>query len=370
MDSPEYAELFPDTVLPTAADRSGYSRQSNAFEIIGHRGSYRSVGIGGGITGRGADYLIIDDPIKNDKEADSITYRESNWEWYGSTAYTRLEKDACVLVIMTQWHEDDLAGRLERQMRDDPDADQWEVLRLPAILETLEGKHPEDPREIGQALWPRKYDEQKLKSMKATIGSRFWNALFQQRPSALAGNVIKREWLQNRYKALPDRFDEIIQSWDCSFEGNDTSDYVVGQVWGRVAAKFFLIDQIRERLGYTDTKAMIKSVSAKYPKSFRKIIERKANGHAVINELKEDIIGIVPFEPDSSKLSRLRSVESLFEAGNVWLPDPSRAQWMHDYVEELVNFPNGAHDDQVDCTSQALIHMRENGDWLKQLNNW
>jgi hypothetical protein len=160
VDSPAYTEVFPGTALygkniRTVAGGS-YLRNSDIFEIVNHRGTYRGAGVGGGITGMGGDYIIIDDPIKNREEANSLTYRDRLWDWYTSTLYTRQEKDAAILLTTTRWHEDDLAGRLLELARTEPGADQWEILNLPALCED-ESKHPLDERDENVALWHDKY---------------------------------------------------------------------------------------------------------------------------------------------------------------------------------------------------------------------
>ena len=367
MDNDVYKDIYPLTRLHDANVRTMNKplRNSDVFETTGFYGSYRSAGVNGTITGTGANILLIDDPIKNQKEADSLTYRDGVWDWYTSTAYTRLEKDGAVILVMTRWHEDDLAGRLLDEAKKNPSADQWDVLSLEAVRETMDNQI--DIRELGDPLWPWKYNTERLNAMKSTVGSRVWNALYQQRPTALDGGILKREWMKNFYRELPARFDTIIQSWDAAFTKSETSDFVVGQVWGRLGGSYYLIDQRRDRMSYTDTKQAIKLMSGKHPKTYRKIVEKKANGDALIDDLKKDVSGIVGYTPKESKVSRANAVSPKFEAGNVFLPDPSIAPWISDYIDELTSFPNGTNDDMVDATTQALIHLSENGDWITAL---
>lgn len=357
IDSKEYQEIFPDTQLSGENVRSTsqgtWLRNNDVFEVVGHGGTYRSAGVGGGITGMGGDFIIIDDPIKNQAEADSETYRKKVWDWYRSTLFTRREKDSGMCLVMTRWHEDDLAGRILQENPDD-----WEVVSFPMVKENDE--NPEDPREIGEPLWPNKYPIDECENIKKTAGSRNWNALYQQRPSALEGNLIKRTWLTNFYKVLPAKFDKHIQSWDFTFKGGDDNDFVVGQVWARRGAEKYLIAQVRFRGGIIESIQAVKTLSAAHPKAIKKLIEAKANGQAVIDSLKKDISGIVAVNPDVSKIARVNAVSPEFEAGNIWLPDPSIAPWIHDYIEELVSFPTAKNDDQVDATTQALIEFRNN----------
>lgn len=363
IDHPSYKAVFPNTNLfqkniRTAAGGS-YLRNSDAFEIVGFRGSYRSAGVTGAVTGMGAEYLLIDDPIKNREEADSPVYREKLWDQWTSTFYTRLEDDGCACVVLTRWHEDDLAGRLIKLAKDEPESDQWTILNLPAIFEK-DGDLicPEDDREEGEALWRGKYDEDRLLGIRKTIGIRDFTALYQQRPTAVEGGIIKRKYFQRFWKQLPEKFDEFIQSWDMAFKDSPGSSFVVGETWGRIGADIYLIDQIRDRIGFTDSIAAIRQMTAKHSRALEKLVEDKANGSAIIDTLKKQIPGIVAIKPEGSKESRLSAVEPYFHAGNIILPDPSIMPWVKDYIEELVNFPNAPQTDQVDATTQALLRFK------------
>ncbi|WP_373896371.1 phage terminase large subunit [Virgibacillus sp. CBA3643] len=361
IESPEYEKLFPNTKIPgvnvQSQTGSTYVRNANNFEVVDYKGTYKSAGVGGGITGRGADYAIIDDPVKNRKDAESPTFRENTFNWFSSTLYTRLEKDACILITLTRWHEDDLAGKLLTQAENDPEAEQWEVIRYPAIYdENIKSKDETDPREAGQPLWEGKFDAKALKTIKSTVGSYEWSALYQQVPTPPSGGIIKRDHF-NYYNKAPTDFDEILQSWDFTFKDSKGSDYVVGQVWGRKEADKYLLDQVRGQFSFTQSIKSVKSLSAKWPKARAKLIEDKANGPAVISTLKNKISGLIPIEPVGSKEERAHAVSPQFEAGNVYVPDPSIAPWVHDYIEELVSFPNGLNDDQMDGTTQALIRF-------------
>jgi len=190
MDSPQYHRLYPNTKLAdgTGPAAGSWLRNGGAFEVVGYRGRYQSTGVGGGITGMGAKWLLLDDPIKNREEADSSTYRASTWDWYTSTFSTRQEQDARILVVMTRWHSDDIVGRLLELGRNDPQADQWSVLQLPAI--SKEDGPDYDQRRPGEALWPDRYPIQDLERMRASIGEYQWSALYQQEPRSGGGT----EW--------------------------------------------------------------------------------------------------------------------------------------------------------------------------------
>lgn len=354
IDSPQYMDLFPDSRLFGKNVRSvangSFLRNSDIFEIVDHKGVYRSAGVGGGITGMGGEYIIIDDPVKNREDADSQTLREKLWNWYTSTLYTRLEKDGCILVTLTRWHEDDFAGRLLKKM-EEINGEQWTIINLPAICEE-NGKQPYDIRVPGEALWRDKYNEPELARMKSTVGSRDWAALYQQHPSPGEGGTFKRDWWQF-WCAPPAGLTDFIQSWDCTFKDTNNADYVVGQVWARRGASRYLLDQVRGKMTFTQTLNAMRALSAKWPQAVRKLVEDKANGTAVIDVLKKELPGLIPVEPQGGKITRANAVTAVVEAGNVLIPHPTIAPWVHDFVEEFVVFPNGANDDQVDAFTQA-----------------
>ncbi len=331
---------------------SGTSSAANRWDIEGHEGGMVTAGVNGPITGKGADIGIIDDPVKNDQEAMSATYQERAYEWYKSTFRTRIQRDGAIILIMTRWHENDLAGKLLAAQ--EAEGEKWEVVSLPAIAED------DDPlgREFGQPLCPDLFSKDALESIKKAVGSYWWASLYQQRPSPAEGGVFKRNWWQY-YRRVPDKFDEIIQSWDMTFKDTKTADYVVGQVWGRKGADKYLLDQVRDRMDFPATVQAVRNLSAKWPQARAKLIEDKANGPAVIATLKQKISGLIPIEPQGSKESRAWAVSPEVEAGNVYLPDPSIAPWVHDFIEECAAFPNGANDDQVDAMSQALMRLNK-----------
>ncbi|MCM1237739.1 MAG: phage terminase large subunit [Ruminococcus flavefaciens] len=317
------------------------SSSSTNWSVMGHSGYVLSAPIMGGIVGSGANLLIVDDPIKNRQEAESALMREKIWKEWLDSLLTRLEGDAAVILIMTRWHEDDIAGRLIKQGG-------WDILCLPAECES-----ENDPlgRNIGDPLCPELGKGSKwLSQTKREVGSRTWNALYQGRPSPEEGGIIKRAWIK-RYETLPEKVDEWTQSWDLSFKGNGGSDFVAGGVWARKGADHYLVGIVKERLDFTATIAKIRRITDAYPQAVAKLIEDKANGPAVIASLRQQIQGIIPITPHDSKEGRAQAVTPLFEAGNVYVPFGVAGD---DYIEELVAFPNGANDDQVDQTTQYL----------------
>jgi predicted phage terminase large subunit-like protein len=324
----------------------GQIDRATEFELTNNVGRMISRGIMGGITSNPANLIIIDDPIKNRQEADSETYRNRVWEEWQNTIKTRLAANAKIIVIMTRWHEDDLAGRIIENESN------VTLINLPCEAEE------NDPlgRAPGDSLFPEigkdnKWLAEFKKGYQTLEGNRAWLALFQGRPTAVEGNMIKRDWWKY-YTSLPEQFDTIVQSWDMTFKDTDGSDYVVGQVWGSCGANIYLIDQVRARMDFPTTIQAFLDLTRKYPKATTKLVEDKANGSAVIAMLTHKVGGIIPVTPKESKQARVSAVSPLIEAGNVHLP--LNAPFTNGFVEECSSFPNGAHDDQVDCMSQAL----------------
>ena len=365
MDSEEYQRLFPQTSLSGKNVRTmahgSYLRNSYIFEVVGRAGAYVSTGIGGNIMGRGFKYGIIDDPYRNRKDANSQTIRAAISDWYKSTFYTRGTFDARILIIMTRWHESDLVGELLDLQKSDPRADQWRLISFPAVYEgERDDRHERDDRQLDEPLWAERFGTDVLATRKVVLGSYEWASLFQQRPSPAEGAIFLRSWWEPWTK-MPDLylFEEIIQSWDCTFKNTDGTDYVVGQVWGRRGADRYLLDQVRDRMDFPETIKAIKKLKANWPSTTAIYIEDKANGPAVISTLKHDIPGLIPVEPQGGKVVRAQAVTAQIESGNVYIPSPEVCAWVGDYIEEFAAFPNGKHDDQVDATTQALLQMSQ-----------
>ena len=353
MEETSYKELFPDTRLAgknaRPADGGACLRTSDLFEIVDRSGCYRSSGVGGGITGMGMDIGIIDDPIKDRAAADSPTVRQAVWDWYTSTFYTRLAPGGGILLIQTRWHTDDLAGRLLEAERAG-EGDAWRVVNCPALAEA-----DEPHRRAGEALHPERYSTEQLARIKAALGTRDWEALYQQRPTPDGGAVFRKEWLRYYTSAdLPGHFDRLLISWDMAFKDGETADFVVGQVWGKTGARCYLLDQARGRMGFTATLEAFRNLAAKWPGALEKLVEDKANGPAVIDSLRIRVPGIIAVQPEGSKIARAHAVTPLFEAGNVFIPARGGTDWAAEYEAELLQFPASAHDDQVDATTQAL----------------
>ena len=315
-------------------------------------GIFRSTGVRGPTTGKGAHIAIIDDPVKDAEEAGSPTIKARNLEWYQSTLYTRLAPGGGVLILMTRWAEDDLAGKLLEAQKSGGDV--WQVVNYPAIAE-----QDEPHRKAGEALHPERRDIAELNRIKANLSGYWWAALYQQRPTPSEGSIFKREWFNQRYTALP-TLDDTIISCDLTFKNSDGADYVVLQVWGRKGPDVYLIDQVRARMDYPATRQAIRDLRAKYPRTSAVVVEDKANGPAIIAELRKEIVGVVPWDPGRSSKAERAQVLSVprYAAGQVHLPQ--NAAWIGDFVEEHIGFGAGAvNDDQVDAESQALGWWQE-----------
>ena len=344
----DYNRIFNDCTL--SKDSSSVRR----FHTTGS-GVYYAVGAGGAITGRGAHLLLIDDPIKGREDADSDAMRSNLIDWYRSTAYSRLMPGGSIILIQTRWHEDDLAGWILRETSHEP----WEVVELPAVLDEKASKILKRPK--GQALWPEAYDKKRLEEIKKTAGSREWNSLYMQRPSAEEGNILKRYWWKEWTEDNPPECNYILQSWDTAYTVKSTSDYSAVTTWGifehNGIQNAILLSARRERWEFPE----LKSEAIKLYNEFRPdvvLIEAKASGWSLIQELQRAGIPITPFNPKKAdKKTRAHSVTPLFESGRVWYP--SSKYWAEDVINQCAQFPSSNYDDLVDSTTQALMRLRQ-----------
>ena len=314
-----------------------------------HGGAYFAVGRGGPITGRGAHLLIIDDPLKDYEEACSETTRRSLHEWYRSVAYTRLMPGGRIVLIQTRWHQDDLAGRLLREQKG---GERWEVLSMPAIAESDDAFRKE-----GEPLWPEEFSLPRLEQTRAAIGSGAWASLYQQRPSAATGAVFKRDWWQFYTPPFNGLFRRVVQSWDTAFKKGNENDYSAGTTWGVAENGYYLLHLWRGRVEFPELKRVLVSLAEQW-KPDAILVEDRASGQSLIQELKNSTaLPIIPVRVDGDKLSRAQAVTPLMEAGKIFLPEG--APWTSDFIEETACFPNGAHDDIVDSTTQVLNYLRD-----------
>lgn len=318
-----------------------------------HAGHMIATSMTGTSTGKGCNFLIVDDP-HNPLEAESDLQRDTAIESFDRTLSTRLDnkKQDVIIVVMQRLHEKDLTGHLLAQGG-------WQNLCLPAIEEKrtvyyFPVSKTEKVREEGDILWPDREGPDELAQAKRQLGSYGFAGQYQQQPSPSGGGIVKRSWWRT-YRKAPDDFEKIIQSWDCTFKDAETSDFVVGQVWGKKGADAYLLDQVRGKWNITSTLQEVVALSAKWPKSSAKYVEDKANGTAVIALLKQKVPGLLPVNPEGGKIVRANAVSPYVESGNVYVPEES--DYISDFLGEWDKFPNGDHDDQVDACTQALNQL-------------
>jgi predicted phage terminase large subunit-like protein len=342
-----YTDIFPDAELST--DSSSMRRFNTT-----RGGVYYAVGAGSAITGRGAHLLLIDDPIKGREEADSAAMRKNLLDWYRATAYTRLMPNGSVVLIQTRWHEDDLAGWILKETGHEG----WDVIEFPAILNERAATMLE--LKEGDPLWEESYPLPRLQEIKKTIGTREWSSLYAQKPSVEEGNIIKRWWWKTWTREQPPEMDYILQSWDTAYTVTETSDYSACTTWGVFSGEggynLFLIDSFREKLTFPELKNQAVHLYNELQPDLV-LVEAKASGWSLVQELMRTGIPITPFNPKKmDKLARVHSVAPLFEGGRIWAPDTDESA---DVMNQFAMFPNTKHDDLVDSTTQALLRLRK-----------
>jgi predicted phage terminase large subunit-like protein len=363
--SPEYAELFPDTCLNVSNVRTtsqeSYLRNSDIFEIVNHKGVYRSAGVGGSITGMGGNVLIIDDPFRSRADAESPTIRNKVFEWYSSTFRTRRQKDASILIIATRWHESDLTGKLLELAENSSKADQWEIINLPAISE--DDLAPYDLRDgPGKALWPDEYPIEDLLATKASSTVYEWLSLYQQRPSAASGNLVKKEQFKycNIIGDLLDMGDKqatlsqckIFQTCDPAASTKTSADYFALGTWAQTPQNdLALLDLIHTRLETPDQVSLFKQQYLRWH-PVTQYVATKGLGISLYQTLKQEGLPVDKIDEDVDKVTRFIPAATRIASGTVYfLAD---LNGLHDYETELLGFPNAAHDDLVDVTSLAV----------------
>lgn len=345
--NPVYNAIFPDSTI----DRDNQSIK--AFSTTSG-GAYFAMGIGGSLTGRGAHILLIDDPVKNQKEADSVVIREMHKAWYSSTAYTRLMPGGAIIIVQTRWHEDDLAGHLLSEHSHE----NWDIINLPAIAEYDDCLG----REIGDPLWPgannEMFTEEKLNRIMETLTDREWSALYQQKPVPASGNMVKFDWF-GEYANRPAGKFRTVQSWDTAYKVKQINDPSACTTWDETEEGHYLVDGFSKRMQYPELKKTIKNKAAEFsPDAI--LIEDKASGISLIQELRNETrLPIIAIEPDGDKITRMNAASGEIESGRTFLPES--AGWLSKYTYELTSFPLAEHDDYVDSTSQYLT-------WAKKTN--
>lgn len=341
-----YGEVFPGLELDpssTAVDDWALLRKSGG-------GGMTAVGRDGAITGRSLEMLIVDDPVKNQTDADSDTERELTWaNWTGFR--NRVQKGGGVLIGATQWHHDDLIGRLIQWGKAHPEADQYEVINLTALAE--EGDIL--GRAVGEALAPSRYDVPDLLKLKASMPPRDWQALYCGRPSAEEGTIFRREWFVQ--EADPGAEGIVFQTCDTAFSTKTSADYTVIATWRRERDCYRLLNLWRGRVEFPALKAAIKdqfwAATLAWGRPIGVWVEDITSGKSLIQELRaETVLPVMAWKPDADKVRRAYAVTPMFAAGKVRFPQS--APWLDDYFRELETFPTAAHDDQVDVTTMAL----------------
>jgi predicted phage terminase large subunit-like protein len=340
MNSPFYAGLFQTRLASHKQSIQEFLTTQNGFRL--------ATSVGGVLTGRGADFIIIDDPLKPD-EALSETQRKAVNDWYDHTLYSRLndKRSGCIIIIMQRLHEDDLVGHVLEQ-------EGWEHVRLPAIAEENESHTIKTAyrtkivrRRIGEALHPEREPLALLAHLQRTVGEYNFAGQYQQQPAPLGGGLVKAEWFETYVRGeQPAKFDRVFQSWDTANKATELSDFSVCTTWGQKGEKLFLLDVLRKRLDYPALKRAVRDEALRY-RPTNILIEDKASGTQLIQELiRENVHGVKRYEPTMDKVMRLHSVTSTIENGFVYLP--TEANWLAAYLHELTTFPNGKHDDQAD----------------------
>ena len=355
MESDWYRELFPRCELVAR-------RQRDTELVTSQKGGRLAFGLGGALTGRGADVIILDDPMKA-ASATSEADRRRAIEYYEGTLVSRLndKQRGAIVLVMQRLHEDDLCGHLLERSRED-----WEVVHLPAIaIEDGAFQLSDRPGHVHRricddALQPDREPREILESLRRELGSRTFEAQYQQVPTPAGGNLIKREWLQY-YRDRPRTFERIVVSWDTASTQGDASDWSAGLVWGVHDQNFYLLDVVRKRLEFPQLKEAVLKLHADW-KADATLIEKTGLGIA----LKQDICRTTRLRPlllppKFDKITRCEVQSDRFAEGRIFLPD--EAPWLALYEKELLAFPNGRHDDQVDATSYALHHLT---DWLNR----
>jgi predicted phage terminase large subunit-like protein len=325
-----------------------------------HRGHMIATSMQGTATGKGANCLIIDDP-HNPKRAESKRQREADIEAFDLTFTSRLDnkKEDRIVIVMQRLHDRDLTGHVLAKESD------YYHLKLPAeapkrtvIRFPISGK--EYVREAGDILHPDREGKAELEARKIDLGGYGYAGQYDQNPQPRKGGILKRDYWRY-YDNAPEKFDEIIQSWDMSFKDLESSDFVVGQVWGRIGADKYLLDMIRAQMGLVASCQAVKTLTLRRPLARKKLIENKANGPGVVDVLKREISGLVLKEPRGTKEERAAMIEPQLQAGNVYLPNPEKHPWVKILIDEAAAFPRGAHDDTVDAMTQALIELDQKG---------
>jgi predicted phage terminase large subunit-like protein len=352
VDTEVYHNIFPDLVLASDSKAAGRWNTSKG-------GDYFAIGIGGAVTGKGADVLIIDDPHSEQEaaiaEVNPDIY-DKTYEWYTSGPRQRLQPGGAIVVVMTRWSKRDLTGQILKDAAANESIGEWEVIEFPAIL----------PSE--KPLWPEFWELSELEKVKRDVPNSKWMAQYQQNPISESAAIVKREWWQEWTKETPPQCDFILQSWDTAFEKTQRADYSACTTWGvfyhpddagNDQANIILLNAFRDRMEFPELKqCAIDEYREWEPDGV--IIEKKASGAPLIYEMRAMGIPVQEFTPTrgNDKISRLNGVADLFASGRVWAP---ATRWAEEVIDEVAEFPAGTHDDYVDTVSMAMHRFRRGG---------
>jgi len=346
VSSEKYQDIFPQIELQ--ADSKSASRWGTNFN-----GEYFAIGVGGALAGRGADLFIIDDPhSEQDAKQGRAEVFEPAWEWFQSGPIQRLMPGGAIIVVMTRWSKLDLTGHIIDHMVKNADAEEWEVVEFPAVIND-------------QPLWPDFWSMEEIMSKRASMDVRYWQAQYMQDPTSEEGALIKREWWQVWEEEYPPKCEFKIMALDAAQETSNRADYNALTTWGIFFNEkvnnfnIILLNSIKERMEFPELKKMVMEEYREWkPDIF--IVEKKSNGAALYQEMRRMGIPVGEFTPGKGqdKISRVNAVTSLFQSGIVWAPD---VRWAQEVVEECNDFPAGTHDDLVDSTTLALMRFRQGG---------
>jgi len=357
----DFQSVFPGIELSSDSKAAGRWNTNK-------RGDYFAIGVGGAVTGKGADVLIIDDP-HSEQEAALGAYNpevyEKVYEWYTSGPRQRLQPGGAIIIVMTRWSTRDLTGKIIKSVTQKEGVDDWEVIELPAIMPS------------GDPLWPEFWPLDQLESLRAELPVAKWSAQYQQDPTSEEGALIKREWWKEWEKDSPPPCEAIIQSWDTAFLKTQRADYSACTTWGvfywpdddgKSQPNLILLDAYKEKLEFPDLKRAAYDKYWEYEPD-QMIVEAKAAGSPLIFELRAMGIPVTEFTPSrgQDKIARVNAVSDLFASGVIWCP---ATRWADEVIEECAAFPTGDHDDLVDSTTQALLRFRQGG-WIRStMDEW
>jgi len=348
VDSDVFSETFPGVGLQADSKAAGRWNTN-------HRGDYFAIGVGGAVTGKGADILIIDDPHSEQEAALAATSPEiydKVYEWYTSGPRQRLQPGGSIVIVMTRWSQRDLTGQVLKA-----DAQRggegWEVIEFPAILPS------------GKPLWPSFWSLDELSALQRELPNAKWQAQYQQNPVGNESAIIKRDWWQWWEEDNPPECEYILQAWDTAFEKNNRADYSAGTTWGvfthhKDNQKYLiLLNTYKKRVEFPELKRdVLREYNEYEPDTL--IVEKKASGAPLIYDLRAMGIPVSEYTPSKGqdKFARLNSVSDIIASGRVWVP---RTRWAEELVDEIASFPSGEHDDLVDSTTLALMRFRQGG---------